>query len=625
MSQFRRPGAHKSSKPQGLRASNTPSDKSRRPVSLGVGHPRRRAHVLFVVVLFVFSVFAAQLLRIQGLDAQSVSVQALDSRLYVQTIPALRSEIVDSNGVVLASSVAKFNITDDAIATVTYQTVNDRLQTVGLAGAAQDIAHAIGGHAQSILTVMQQAAAKKSQFTYLAKKVTPQQWKAVAALNIPGVYSEQTSERNYPQGTALAPLLGWVDASGQPGGGVELMAQSALNGTPGKHIYEQSPDGTKIATGDNKDTPAINGQNVKLTIENDLQWYAQNAAAAAVKKYGALSADVVVMDKSQNLRAVASYPSFDNNDMISATGDLNSRAFDEVYEPGSTSKVITISALLQQGLATPQTHVVVPPTLTRASTTFHDAETHGTEYLTLAGVFAQSSNIGTMVQGEKLSPATIYSYMKKFGLGDLSGIGYPSESAGILVPYQNWNATQRYTILFGQGLASTAIQQASVFATIANGGLREPIKLIAGVGPDNDFKEPVDNRKSLQVVSSAVAKQVTQMMEGVVSGVDGTAKDAKVPGFIVAGKTGTADRYDAQLKRYNGETASFIGFAPANNPQYTVAVIVQRPTRGSIYGGEVAAPTFSQVMSYALQRSGVPPTGGLQFAPLPLTFDPSKT
>lgn len=578
-----------------------------------------------VVSLIVFSIFAAQLLRIQGLDAKGVSAKALDSRLHATVMPARRGSIVDSNGVVLASSVDRYNVTDDATATKTYRKrVNGEVVTVGLAGAATDIANAIGAEPQPILTAMQKALAKNSRFTYLTKGVTPQQWRRIAELGIPGIYSEASTARNYPQGTSVAPLVGWVNTDGKGGGGLELMEQKALNGTPGKHVYEQAPDGTVIATGDNKDTPAQNGDNVKLTLDNDLQWYSQNALAEAVKKTGSLSGEVVIMDTKQNLRAVASYPSFDNTDVGAASpNDLTSSPFTEVYEPGSTSKVITMAALLDKGLATPTTHVTVPPTLSRAGTTFHDAEKHGTESLTLSGVLSQSSNIGTMLEGSKLPKGTLYSYLRNFGLGRTSGIGYPGESGGLLAPYKNWSATQRFTVMFGQGLASTAIQEASVFATVANGGVKEPVKLVEGVGSGNDYTAPKDDRTAKRVISKSTATQLTKMMEGVVSKT-GTASLAGVKGYSVAGKTGTADRYDQQMGRYDGETASFIGFAPASNPRYIVAVTLQRPTKGSVFGGEIAGPVFSQIMGYALQRGGVPPTGE-QASPYPLTFNPAST
>jgi len=573
-----------------------------------------------VVTLIVFSLFAAQLLRIQGLDAKGVSQKALDSRLHATLLPALRGSIVDDNGVTLASSVDRFNVVDDPTATVTYaKQVGGQVVTVGLVGAATDLAKVLGTQPGPILTAMQAADKRKSQYLVLAKQVTPAQWNKIAELGIPGVTPESSTERDYPQGTSVAPLLGWVDGNGKGGGGLEQMEQKVLNGTPGKHIYEQAPDGTVIATGDNHDTPAVNGENVKLTLDNDLQWYSQNAIAAAVKKTGALSGEVVVMDTKQNLKAVASYPSFDNNDVAAASSsDLQSKPFTQAYEPGSTSKVITMAALLEKHLATPTTHVVVPPLLTRAGTTFHDAEKHGTENLTLSGVLAQSSNIGTMIEGGKLPAGTLYKYMRAFGLGQTTGIGFPGESSGLLTPYKDWSATQRFTVMFGQGLASTAVQEASVFATVANGGVKEPVKLIAGVGNGDDYTAPTDNRKPSRVISKATADKLTKMMEGIVSPT-GTAPLAAVKGYAVAGKTGTADRYDPALGRYNGVTASFIGFAPAKHPRYIVSVVLQRPVKGE-FGGDIAGPVFSQIMGYALRKSGTAPTGA-QPSPYPLTFE----
>lgn len=581
-----------------------------------------------VATLIVFSLFTAQLLRIQGLDAKAVSEDALKSRLRTTVLPALRGSIVDSNGAVLASSVDRYNVTDDPTATQTYRKrVDGQVVKVGLPGAAIDIADAIGVEPQPILAAMQQALKKKSQFTYLTKNVTPRQWTRIAALGIPGVNAETSTQRDYPQGTSVAPLIGWVDGSGKGGGGVEQMQQKELNGTPGKHVYETAPDGTVIATGDNKDTPAQNGQNVQLTIDNDLQWYSQNAIAQAVKSSGSLSGEVVIMDTKQNLKAVASYPSFDNNNVGAASADeLQSAPFNQAYEPGSTSKVITMASLLDKHKATPTTHVTVPPTLTRAGTTFHDAEVHGTEQLTLSGVLSQSSNIGTMLAGSKLPKGTLYHYMRAFGLGQTSGLGYPGESHGVLSSYKDWSATQRFTVMFGQGLASTAVQEASVFATVANGGVKEPVKLIKGLGTNTgngtDYTAPKDSRTSKRVITKSTATQLTRMMEGVISKT-GTATAAGVKGYSIAGKTGTADRYDPKLGRYNGVTASFIGFAPANNPRYIVAVTLQHPTKGSTFGGDVAGPVFSKIMSYALQKGGVPPTGK-QASPYPLTFDASS-
>jgi cell division protein FtsI (penicillin-binding protein 3) len=283
---------------------------------------------------------------------------------------------------------------------------------------------------------------------------------------------------------------------------------------------------------------------------------------------------------------------------------MGNPALAEAYEPGSVNKVITFSAALQEGLVRPDTPVTVPPTYTVAGHVFHDAEVHGTEHLTLAGVLAQSSNIGTILTGERVPSAALYDMMHRFGLGTRTGVGL-SESAGLLVPYQKWTDSQRYTVMFGQGMSLTALQAASVFATIANDGVRLQPQLVAGERDQNGVLHPENTPTGVRVISSDTARQLRLMMENVV-GDNGTAAKAVVPGYRVAGKTGTAQA--AVNGVYDGYTASFIGMAPADDPALVIAVILQRPTKGH-FGGEVAAPVFQQLMTYALAERKIPPTG----------------
>lgn len=590
-----------------------------KPLSLGVGHPRRRARFLMIAICCVFSLFAVQLLRIQGVESSAVSAAALGSRTQKVTIPAQRGDIVDTDGVVLADSVDRRNVTGDPLAMAEYhKTVNGKRTQVGLSGAAADLAPLLGVKAADLLDVLNKAAAKDSRFTYLAKDIAPTQWRSIESLGIPGVFSERTVRREYPQGTSTAPLVGWVNSDGKPGGGIEQLFNSALDGKPGLHVYERARDGSPIASGEGTDEPAVPGQSVKLTIDNDLQWYAQNILAQRVQETDGLSGDVVVLDvKTGKVRAAASYPSFDPSNMRSADGYLQLRPFTEVYEPGSTSKVITMAAALEQGVVTPTTPVTVPPTLERAGRPFRDSSPHGTLNLTTAGVLAQSSNIGTVLIGEKFSPEVFRQYASKFGLGQTTGVGFPGESRGIMAPASQWKGDQRYTVLFGQGLAGTAIQQASVFQTIANGGVRQPVQLLEGIDDgDGGWEKPADDRTPQRVIQTDTASQLTRMMQSVV-GEGGTATQAAVPGYQVAGKTSTAQRYDSELGRYDGTTASFIGYAPANDPRYVVAVTVQRPRKGT-YGGAVAGPVFSKVMSFALQQARIPPTTGGP-GPYPMT------
>jgi len=555
-------------------------------------------------VLFVFSLFSAQLLRLQALDASPVASAALKSRLYVGAVPAMRGDITDANGVVLATSIERRNVTADQTAVPEYKKkVNGVRQTVGVLGAAADLAPILGKSELELSATL----TGDRQFVYVAKDITPLSWRKVLALGIPGIFSEPTSSRSYPNSSAAASLVGWVGGDGTAGGGLELLMSTKLDGKPGRSTYEQSQDGRIIPTGEQQTTPAVPGRDVRLTIDNDLQWFAQNAIAQKVKETLALSATVVVMRvKTAQLVAVASYPTFDPNNIAAASGNLTNKAFGEAFEPGSIAKVMTAAAALQEGVATPATPVVVPNRLPRAGQSFRDSHDHGVEKLTFAGVIAQSSNIGTMMVGEKVPPATLEKYFRSFGVGQKSGIEFPGETPGIFAKSGDWSGSQRYTVMYGQGLAVNAIQTAGVFQTIANGGVRVPPTLVAGTENADGTFAPTPPTKPVRVISKPVARTLSQMLEFVV-GDGGTARMAEIPGYRVAGKTGTADRVGAD-GRYSGKTASFIGFAPADKPEFVVAVILQNPIRG-YFGGSTAGPVFKDIMTYALQEFKIPPTG----------------
>jgi cell division protein FtsI (penicillin-binding protein 3) len=290
---------------------------------------------------------------------------------------------------------------------------------------------------------------------------------------------------------------------------------------------------------------------------------------------------------------------------------------------------MSMAAIIDTGTATPTTHVVVPGTLPRADRIFHDDVDHGTWYLTLNGVLAKSSNIGTIEATGQLGKTqaqanqVLYSYLKKFGIGDPTGIGFPGETPGILAKPQDWNASQQYTIPFGQGLSLNALQATSVYATVANGGVRVQPSLIRGVtGPDGRFV-PAPAPKRTRVVSARTATTLAQMLESVVGSEQGTGINARIDGYRVAGKTGTANRVDPKTGTYKGYTASFMGFAPADDPRVTISCVIQNPTKGSYYGGSICGPVFKQVMQFALKTLRVPPSGAP--APkLPVDYDPSE-
>lgn len=564
---------------------------------------------LVLTTLFVFSLFAAQLVRIQGFDAASVSKAALKERLGSQTIPALRGEIIDSNGVVLASSEERLTISVDQTAVCTYKTGLPACEPARSEQAVKDAATALSPALGVPVDTLIPQLTGTLRYRIIAKDVSPLVWRKVNALQIPGVYNksdDRIATRNYPQGTTSASLVGFVLNDGKAGGGLELMANKVLAGKNGHQEFERAAEGQAIPDGLNKLTPAVPGRAVQLTINSNIQWYAQNALAQEVTKTEALSGTVVVQEvRTGKLLAVASYPTFDPNNVGKATGSLSNLAFTDVFEPGSTGKVITMSAALSEGTVTPMTPVVIPSKMHRSDRWFHDAEPHGVEYRTVAGALAQSSNMGTMLIGETVSAKVLESYMRRFGLGATSGTGFPGESPGLLASSADWNGSQRYTVMFGQGVSVTAIQATAVYQAIANGGLRIPPTLVQAVADDKGNLVPAPEPKGTRAISPAVAGELSQMLEGVVSK-DGTAPAAQIEGYRVAGKTGTANR--AVNGVYSGLTASFIGYAPADKPQIVVSVILQRPIRGSA-GGVVAAPVFHDVMTYALQEMKIPPTG----------------
>jgi cell division protein FtsI (penicillin-binding protein 3) len=568
------------------------------------------------VACFVLTLFAAQLLRIQGLDASSLASSALGSRIRTVPLPASRGQIQDADGKPLALSVDRRNVTVDQTivdgfnvprgATAKQVAALDPDRT-GIGGAANALAPILG---MSVPAVRAKLTGTR-KFIYLTKGISPDVWDHVASLKIPGVFSEQTSQRIYPQGALAASLVGFMGQDGKPLGGLELSMNQALSGKAGSIRYEKDPQGSIIGTAPVDQTNPVAGQSVRLTIDQDLQWKAETLLADQVRKTRALSGTVVVMDsRTGDLLALAAAPTFDPaNYGQAAPTSLVNQALAGIYEPGSTSKVMTASAALEEGVVTPTTPVTVPGTLKRSDRTFHDAESHGTERLTFAGVLAKSSNIGTIEVGERLSPQTMWSYLNKFGVGQPTGLKFPGESAGILANFKDWNGSQRYTVLFGQGLSVNAVQAAGVFQTIANGGLRMPPRLVDGYvsGSGSGDVTKTDPSTGVRVISPAVAKEMRIMLEGVVSN-DGTAPAAKIPGYRVAGKTGTAQRFDPTCGCYRGFTASFIGMAPADDPRLIVAVTLQRPVKGH-FGGALAAPIFQQIMSYALARLDIPPTG----------------
>ncbi|MFC4030347.1 peptidoglycan D,D-transpeptidase FtsI family protein [Streptomyces polygonati] len=608
------------------------------PKTVRLGQPRPRLRMVGVALTLVMATFVVRLLQVQAVDASAYSAKAAVNRWVTEEVVADRGTITDRSGVDLATTVDAFDITADPYLFTYAQTkVRDAPQQ-----AAQLLAPIVGGDAN---TIARQLATPNSRYQLIAHLQSPQVWNQIKDLKsafadkaydhtgadvLAGIFSQPHTKRVYPAGDLAAGVIGFVNAEGQGAGGLESMYNKQLSGSNGQVRYAQS-NGRQVPTAGGQQKPAVPGSDIELTLDRDIQWAAQSAITDQVKKSAADRGYVIVQDsRTGQVLAMADAPGFDPGDLAHAdTAALGNAAVQDAYEPGSVSKLMSMAAILDTGTATPTTRVTVPGTLPRADRIFHDDVDHGTWYLTLNGVLAKSSNIGTILASGQLGKTqpqanqVLYSYLKKFGIGEPTGVGFPGETPGILAEPQDWNASQQYTIPFGQGLSLNALQATSVYSTIANGGVRVEPSLVRGTtGPDGRFV-PAAPPKKTRVVSAQTAKTLSEMLESVVGSEEGTGINARIDGYRVAGKTGTANRVDPKTGRYKGYTSSFLGFAPADDPRVTVSCVIQNPTRGSYFGGSICGPVFQQVMTFALKSLGVPPSG--RPAPkLPIDFNPSQ-
>ncbi|MGC4996103.1 MULTISPECIES: peptidoglycan D,D-transpeptidase FtsI family protein [unclassified Streptomyces] len=625
----RRPGP-------GARPARRPSGGRRPPAkpALRLGSPRPRLRLVGLALALVLTAFTVRLLQVQAVDASTYSAKAQQNRFVAHTLTAERGGITDRNGVALAVSEDAYDITADPMMFGSGQLkISD-----GPEQAAALLAPILGQDQEALVKKLRPAN-KQSRYARLASRQTPQVWKQIKDLKaalakkgtanvLAGVFADPSSQRVYPNKDLAAGILGWVNSEGKGGGGIEQQLDKQLSGKDGKIRYAQS-GGREVPTVGSTETPAVPGSDVELTIDRDIQWAAQNAISDQVRKSKADRGYVIVQDTATGqILAMANSPGFDPNDLSKAdSAAMGNAALQDAYEPGSTAKVMSMAAVLEENAATPLTHVVVPNRLHRGDRLFQDDVDHATWYLTLNGVLAKSSNIGTILATGQLGKTqraandTLHSYLRQFGIGRYTGLGFPGETPGILAPSAKWSTSQQYTIPFGQGFSINAMQAASVYSTIANGGVRVAPTLVRGTkGADGRFA-PAPGPEKTRVVSAKTAKTVAQMLESVVDDEQGTGVKARIPGYRVAGKTGTANRVDPATGRYHGYTSSFAGFAPADKPRVTVYCAIQNATSGSYFGGQICGPVYKQVMEFALKTMQVPPTGA-KAAALPVSYKP---
>jgi cell division protein FtsI (penicillin-binding protein 3) len=567
---------------------------------------------MMAIIMFLFGL---RLVQVQALQANDYRSRAVNEMEKVKTLQAPRGDITDINGVPFARSVAATSI------------VVDQTQILNPAKVAAFVAPILNMSVSDVQT----AVTGKRKWNMVAENAKPATWLKLASAidqynsrfpgmspeRIIGFFPERSYIREYPSGSLIASLIGFVNHDGIGATGLESSMNSIISGKQGKYSYANGYK-AEIPGSQSEIIPAQAGTSIRLTVDRDIQWVAAKAIADVVKSSRALSGTVIVMDpKTGQILAHATAPTFDpNNTSKVSLVAMRNPSVQDVYEPGSTGKVMTLAAALEEKKVTPETVLTIPYALKRSTKVFHDHEPHPDQRLTTAGVLAVSSNTGSIKIGEMLSNDTLYNYLTKFGIGTKTGSGLPGESRGILPKVADWSGTTAPTVAFGQGYSLTAMQATSVFATIANDGVRVSPTVIAGKSDSSGNYTPSATRESVRVISSDTAAKMRLMMESVVSA-NGTAPSAAIPGYRVAGKTGTAQRIDDTCGCYRGYTASFIGFAPADNPAYVISVTIQDP-KGLHWGGYLGGPVFKKVMSFVLQSKGIAPTG-TTVVPFPLT------
>jgi len=567
-------------------------------------HNRIRS-LIFVMALVMF-LFGLRLVQVQAVQAGEYRARAVNEMENTKSLPAPRGVITDINGVAFARSVAAISIVvDQTQITDPARVANFVAPIVGLT-AAEVQASISGTRKWNMVLQNGQPAVWRKLSAALADYNAP--LPAMSPQRIIGFYPERGYIRDYPSGSLIASLIGFVNRAGVGATGLESSMNSVISGVDGKYSFANGY-GAEIPGSQSEIIPAQSGTSVRLTIDRDVQWVAEAAIAQAVKASGAISGTVIVMNpKTGEILAHATAPTFDpNNTSKVSLAAMRNPSVQDVYEPGSTGKVMTMSAAIEEKKVTPDTVFTVPYALSRAGSTFRDHQKHATLRLTTSGILAESSNTGSIQVGELLSHDVLYSYLTKFGVGTKTGSGLPGESAGILPKVASWSGTTAPTVAFGQGYSLTAMQATSIFATIANDGVRVSPTVIAGTSDASGNFTPAAGRTSQRVISAETAQTMRLMMESVVSA-NGTAPTAAIPGYRVAGKTGTAMRVDDSCGCYRGYTASFIGFAPADKPAYVISVTIQDP-KGLHWGGALGGPVFKKVMTFVLQSRHIAPTG----------------
>jgi cell division protein FtsI (penicillin-binding protein 3) len=543
----------------------------------------RRIGLLFAGFLLCFLVIACRAFWLQGVQGAQLASKAISQQTQSIPLPSLRGSLLDRHGNALVAS-------EDA---ATIFAVPPEVKKPALA-------------AEKLATILELPQGKvlsevtaESTYSVLARKVDLPTAKRIERLDLAGIGQDPDSRRTYPQGDMAGQVLGSVGAENEGLTGLEAGQESVLRGTDGERRIVTDAKGEPIRLETTQE--AENGEDVELTLDPAIETKTEQVLAEVGETYAPKGATAIVMDpRSSQVLAMANWPPVDPADLSSANSeDLINRATGFTYEPGSTFKAFTVAAALEEKEVTPETSFYLPSQLQVADRVIEDAEARPPITLTVGQILAESSNVGAVTIGLKLGSKRFSKWIDRFGFGHPTGVQFPGEEQGIVPKLDQYSGSTMGNLPMGQGLAVTPMQMMAGYAAIADGGILRPPQLIERVG-DEEVQEPKGHR----VIDSGVAAQVREMLEGVLQ-VGGTASEVSVPGYTLAGKTGTAQVAENGTYSETKYVASFIGFAPAQDPQLLVSVIVDQP-QGDIYGGSVAAPAFGRIAAFALPYLGVP-------------------
>lgn len=563
----------------------------------------RRVGIILLAVFAVAALFIGRLVFIQVFDAGRLNAEAEDRRSLTREQLGIRGSIVDANGIVLAESVERYDITASP------RHANEFLRdgaTVSVDQALAEIAAVTGGRVSEMRDSLEEDPT--ANFAYLVKSVTIAQLRDVQALSIPWTYYDLRPSRTYPRGAVAGNLVGFMGTDG-PLTGVEYYQNTCLEATNGTMTFARGSDGIRIPGSTVNAVEPVDGGKIQLTIDSDLQWFAQKLIHARGNELDAKWATAMVVRISDgHILAAADWPSVDPNNVNgSKVDDMGARLFSVPYEPGSVFKPIILAAMIDRGLLSPRDEFLVPSQFEVSKSQFiADYFPHGTLQLTATGILTISSNIGMNVIAEDLTKQDRYDMLTSFGIGSRTGVSFLGEDAGYIAKPDVVDHVTKHTQIFGQGITATSAQIASVYQTLGNGGVRMPLALVAGCEADDGTVSNLPPADGIPVISESAAKQTLSMMETVAT--QGSMRDlAKVPGYRIAIKSGTAEV--ARNGIYSEDRIiSVAGVAPAENPKFAVVVTFGLPQVGRTSSD--AATTFAKLMGQALKYYRVPPSSG---------------